>query len=314
MFCSKCGSQLPDGAKFCAKCGNMVKPEAGKGQAVKLPKESFKISAETLKQPAVIGAGSAVILIIAIFIGIRAHHNRQDTRSTTTAAVAETTSSSAPVSDTSGEAKEDRTDEIVTSSALTLDGNYTNLKSVIMQEASDGFVQPITYQEDSAFPVLESLQCGAVMKRYNSGETSYFEAADFPALKSVTMTLVNKYIDEDTAMTYLLFEDMYKSGTLQSFDVEIIHNIEDLYGTWTDQSRTLSLTFSSDGTVRIAGYSNLFGADVMKYSEVDDNTLSLSADASGLLGMVSVNMDYEIFGGNLQIELAGQQFTLIKKD
>lgn len=308
MFCPKCGNHVPDGAKFCAKCGNMIKVE----------NEKEKETNATLRQPVIIGVGIAVILLIAIFVGIRSHHTKSDSAGTEVIAGAEavdrTESTSDPISDTSREEQENDTDEIVTSSAITLDGNYKNLKSVVMQESSNGSVQTITYNEDSAFPVLESIKCGAVMKKYSSGETSYFEAADFPALKNVTMTLVNKYIDEDIMMTYLLFEDMYKSGTLQNFDVKLIHTIEDLYGTWADSSKTLSLTFGSDGTIRIAGYSNLFGADVMKYKEVDDNTLSLSADTSGLLGMVSVNMNYEIFGDNLWIELAGQQFTLIKKD
>ena len=32
MFCSKCGNNLPDTAKFCDKCGNPVRSMTGKGE------------------------------------------------------------------------------------------------------------------------------------------------------------------------------------------------------------------------------------------------------------------------------------------
>lgn len=335
MFCKKCGNRIPDGAKFCPKCGNMIKtvereekdakqynlPEINipklsemklpKLPELNLPKPSLKISGGNIRWPVVIGAGAAAVLLAVLVVGIRSH-NAGKVVEAEVSAIGETVSE--PTSDVPVEEQEISDDEIVASSAITLEGNYKNLKSVIMEEAADGSVQAITYQEDASFPALESLQCGAVMKQYSSGERVYFDEADFPVLKSVRMKLVNRYIDEDTAMTYLLFDDMYKSGKLQSFDVELIHTIEDLYGTWSDKNQTFSFTFNRDGTLRVSGSNNLFGADVMKFTEVDDDTLSLSADTSGLLGMVSVNMDYVIFGDNLEVDFAGQQFTLTRKE
>ena len=298
MFCDKCGSPLPNGAKFCAKCGN----------AVKSAQKKESISFENIQKPLIIGAG-VVILLLLLIVGVRSGHSKQKYD------VAAVSNQEVQISGSSYQEEADNdTEKITTSSAITLQGNYVNLKSVVMLGTADSALPAITYHEESAFPRLESLQCGAVMKTSDSGETGYFNETDFPALKSVEMRLINKYLDEDTLMTYLLFDDMYQNGKLQNFDVQLIHTIEDLYGTWTDANQTLSFTFSSDGTLRIAGYSNLLGTDAVKYKEVDDKTLRLSTDTSSLLDMVSVNMNYEIFGDTLQVELAGQQFELKKKN
>lgn len=279
MFCKKCGNRIPDGAKFCPKCGNMVKtaereekgakqhnlpeiniPRPSKVKLSKLPeisisKPSLKIFGGNTRWLVVIGAGAAALLLVVLVVGI-CSHNAEEEGEAEVSAIEETVSE--PTSDMSLEEQEILDDEIVASSAITLKGNYKNLKSVIMEEEADGSVQVITYQEDASFPALESLQCGAIMKQYSSGERTYFDEADFPALKSVRMKLVNRYIDEDTAMTYLLFDDMYKSGSLQSFDVELIHTIEDLYGTWSDKNQTINFTFNRDGTLRVSGNNNLF--------------------------------------------------------
>lgn len=325
MFCDKCGSSLPSGAKFCAKCGSTVimaskkenenilvkklsEIEVPKLAEVKIPKKLENVSFNNFRKPLIIGAG-AVILLLVLIIGIRLGHSKQ--KSDTMAA---SNQEEQTIGSSYQEEQDIETEEITTSSAITLKGNYANLKSVIMLGTADSAVPAINYHEGSAFPKLENLQCGAVMKTLNSGETGYFNEADFPALKSVKMRLVNKYIDEDTLMTYLLFYEMYQSGRLQKFDMQLVHTIEDLYGTWTDAHQTLSFTFSSDGTLRIAGFSDFLGADIMKYKEVNDNTLSLSADTSSLLDIVSINMNYEIFGDTLQVELAGQQFELNKKN
>ena len=167
MFCDKCGSPLPNGAKFCAKCGN----------AVKAPQKKETVSFNNIRKPLIIGAGT-VILLLLLIVGIRSGHSKQkyDTAAASNQEEADTD-----------------TEEITTSSAITLQGNYVNLKSVVMLGTADGAVPAITYHEDSAFPVLESLQCGAVIKTSDSGETGYFNETDFPALKSVEMRLIEYY-------------------------------------------------------------------------------------------------------------------------
>ncbi|MCM1025298.1 MAG: hypothetical protein NC432_02620 [Roseburia sp.] len=182
-----------------------------------------------------------------------------------------------------------------------------------MQPDADGSVAAITYSEDASFPALESLECGAVLKVSASGEKGYFDEKDFPQLKSVTIKLVNKSIDEDILMTFLIFSELYEEGRLESFHVENICTVEDLLGTWTDDRNTLTMTFEKDGTLRVADANNLIGVDVLKYQAAGDNTLSLSANQSGLLGMISVSMKYELFGDRLRVELSGQTFILNRK-
>lgn len=91
------------------------------------------------------------------------------------------------------------------------------------------------------------------------------------------------------------------------------HTIEDLYGTWSDEKQTLTLTFEENGTLRVADANNIIGVDVLKYQETDDNTLSLSANQGGLLGMISIRMKYEFLGDQLLVEISGQEFLLNRK-
>lgn len=127
------------------------------------------------------------------------------------------------------------------------------------------------------------------------------------------MKLTNKYIDEDVMETYKQFLQMYAVGSLQNFNIENSYTIEDLLGTWTDGKQTLTLTFEQDSTLRVADANNLFGVDALKYKEFNDHTLSLSAEQSGLLGMISITMEYELFGDNLRVKFSGHEFVLSRK-
>lgn len=89
--------------------------------------------------------------------------------------------------------------------------------------------------------------------------------------------------------------------------------IENLYGTWTDERQTLTLTFEENGTLRVADANNIIGVDLLKYRESGDNSLILSADQGGLLGMISIRMRYEFFGDQLLVEISGQEFSLKRK-
>lgn len=40
MFCTKCGFNLTEGAKFCPKCGNSIKSAADNAQAAEQPQAS----------------------------------------------------------------------------------------------------------------------------------------------------------------------------------------------------------------------------------------------------------------------------------
>lgn len=255
------------------------------------------------------GAGVVVLLVIlaVVVIGMG---GRQDSAKD---AVAEKSGDSAE--ETVAEAMESKQDveTLEVSSGTVLEGKYEKLRSVTVLPEADGSIQPLLYKEDASFPVLESLECGAIFKISDSGERGYFNENDFPQLKSVTLKAVNKYIDEDVLMIYVLFAQMYEEGRLQNFSWENSYTVEDLYGTWTDDKQMLTMTFEADGTLRVADATNLIGVDVLKYKEAGDNTLSLSANQSGVLGMFSINMQYQLLGNQLKIELSGQNFTLTKR-
>ena len=313
MFCKNCGSKIPDNTKSCGKCGAAVHQSAGRQFRLSVPKTfewqgDWHFPAFSPKALAVGGGALLLILIVAgICLGGRNGTPRPDKESADKELAAE---------ESAAAGNEEQVHDDVTlnlTSATVLKGEYGNLRSITMQPREDGFVDAITFSVDASFHVLESLECGALIKVSDSGEKVQLDEKDFPQLKNVTMKLSNKYIDEDIMETCKQFQIMYKAGSLQSFNIEISHTIEDLYGMWTDENQTLTLTFEQDGTLRVADANNLIGVDALKYKEVNDNTLSLSADQSGLLGKISITMEYEIFGDVLVVDISGQEFVLTRK-
>ncbi len=96
--------------------------------------------------------------------------------------------------------------------------------------------------------------------------------------------------------------DYYKKVLFSSLD-----------GTWTNSSGTFTLTIGKDGTVKIADSTGTFGADAFTYTEVDDDTVRLKVDTdNALVGMLSIDMDYEVSGETLSISALGQTFNLTR--
>lgn len=88
-----------------------------------------------------------------------------------------------------------------------------------------------------------------------------------------------------------------------------------LYGTWTDESGVISFTFQENDTIRIGGLADTLGADLFTFTEVDDDTLQLKADTGNtLLNLISLNLNYEIYGDVMTMEIAGNTYQLIKQD
>jgi len=88
-----------------------------------------------------------------------------------------------------------------------------------------------------------------------------------------------------------------------------------LYGTWTDESGVISFTFQENGTIRIGGLADTLGADLFTFTEVDGDTLQLKADTGNkLLNLISLNLNYEISGDVMTVEIAGNTYQLIKQD
>lgn len=88
---------------------------------------------------------------------------------------------------------------------------------------------------------------------------------------------------------------------------------EQLYGEWADENGILSMTFQEDGTVRIGTGSGFLGADLFTFTKGDGGTLYLKANADGVLGEVSLRVDYELQGNEMAVSFLGMDFMLNRK-
>jgi len=86
-----------------------------------------------------------------------------------------------------------------------------------------------------------------------------------------------------------------------------------LYGTWREEGDVISFTFREDGTIRVAGLSDVLGADLFTFTEIDNNTLQLKAESSNtIVNLISVNLDYQISGDVMIVEIAGHKYKLMR--
>lgn len=60
MYCTKCGKQTDDGAKFCEHCGNAMNVETGELKEAGAPKKNMKII--------VLGAAAVIAVILAMTV------------------------------------------------------------------------------------------------------------------------------------------------------------------------------------------------------------------------------------------------------
>ncbi len=89
---------------------------------------------------------------------------------------------------------------------------------------------------------------------------------------------------------------------------------KDLTGTWTNSLETFAITIGKDGTVKISDSTGTFGADAFTYTEVDDDTVRLKVESdNALVGMLSIDMDYEVNGETLTISALGQTYDLTRR-
>ncbi len=89
--------------------------------------------------------------------------------------------------------------------------------------------------------------------------------------------------------------------------------IYSLYGTWTDSYGAISFTFSEDGRLRISGLEDTLSVEAFTFSEVDDDTLQLKVESDvPIVGVVGMNMDYEIEGDTMTVSIAGKELKLVK--
>mgnify|MGYP003290844434 CR=1 FL=1 len=353
MFCPKCGTQMADTAAFCPKCGQAVKQESatfgkensnnilpmkstpaketeGKQQSDKL-KNGFTTlySSKPFKQalPIVL---AALVLIVGLMAGIKLLVENGGTISVGTfpngskgnildvdkqKELTELTVDEATVLD--GEYP--KLERIISNGAtVTLYGEFPSLKTVVMNPDEDVLVGDFVFEYGVTFPALISFEGGVIVT--NDFDEEGFCPEAFPNIQTMHFFAKNSQVDEFWMQTLATGLSMQKAGDVREVTYEIEHEMSDLYGVWRDENNILTLTFQSDGSVRVAESKNIIGVDALTFEEVDEDTLKLKTKnptGNALVGIVttliSFNMDYELFGDELFVSFNGKNFQLSRE-
>ena len=353
MFCPKCGTQLAETAAFCSKCGQAVKQgnagsswsSSGSVESVKrtLAKEptgkeasnglknSFAIlcSNKRFKQalPPVLVA-LLVVVVLGVGIKMLAGNGENDSFGMSQ------TEGKGSVVDAKNPKKvtELTVDEpivldgeypklecIVSNGAtVTLFGEFPALKTVVMNPDEENLVGDFVFEYGVTFPALISFDGGVIVT--NDFDEEGFCAEAFPAIQTMHFFAKNSEVDAFWMQTLATGLSMQKAGEVREVTYEIAHEMSDLYGVWRDENNTLTLTFQSDGSVRVAESQNIIGVDALTFEEIDEDTLSLKAKnptGNAIVGIVtnliSFNMDYELFGDELFVSFNGKNFHLARE-
>lgn len=285
MFCNKCGAQLADSAAFCNQCGNAIQATMSSGKQTVPKTPVINTGMGQKKIPKVLWLLLPIIILIVVVLCV------------------------------------------ISLKKPNIYGTWVDEQGLI------GF----TFAENGNLRV--------------SGKNNILGANLFQFVedKEGNLTLQAKGISGDIIslnMKYELSEDMLDITVLgQNFTLyrtdeenmilEVLENPEEaqevmaeavedvldtfqsisLYGTWTDESGVISFTFQENGTIRIGGLADTLGADLFTFTEVDGDTLQLKADTGNkLLNLISLNLDYEISGDVMTVQIARNTYRLIKQD
>lgn len=285
MFCNKCGAQLADSAAFCNQCGNAIQATMSSGKQTVPKTPVINTGMGQKKIPKVLWLLLPIIILIVVVLCV------------------------------------------ISLKKPNIYGTWVDEQGLI------GF----TFAENGNLRV--------------SGKNNILGANLFQFVedKEGNLTLQAKGISGDMIslnMKYELSEDMLDISVLgQNFTLyrtdeenmilEVLENPEEaqevmaeavedvldtfqsisLYGTWTDESGVISFTFQENGTIRIGGLADTLGADLFTFTEVDGDTLQLKADTGNkLLNLISLNLDYEISGDVMTVQIARNTYRLIKQD
>ena len=285
MFCNKCGAQLADSAAFCNQCGNAIQATMSSGKQTVPKTPVINTGMGQKKIPKVLWLLLPIIILIVVVLCV------------------------------------------ISLKKPNIYGTWVDEQGLI------GF----TFAENGNLRV--------------SGKNNILGANLFQFVedKEGNLTLQAKGISGDIIslnMKYELSEDMLDISVLgQNFTLyrtdeenmilEVLENPEEaqevmaeavedvldtfqsisLYGTWTDESGVISFTFQENGTIRIGGLADTLGADLFTFTEIDGDTLQLKADTGNkLLNLISLNLDYEISGDVMTVQIARNTYRLIKQD
>lgn len=285
MFCSKCGAQLADSAAFCKQCGNAMRATLPSGKQNVPQTPVINKGMRKKKIPKVLWLLLPIIILIAVVLCVISL-KKPDIYGTWV-------DEQGLIAFTFAE-----------NGSLRVSGRNNILGVDLFQFAED--------EEGNL-----TLQAKGISGDMISLNMKYELSGDMLDITVLGQNFTLYRTDEEN----MILEVPENPEEAQEVIAEAVEDVLDtfqsisLYGTWTDESGVISFTFQENGTIRIGGLADTLGADLFTFTEVDGDTLQLKADTGNkLLNLISLNLNYEISGDVMTVEIAGNTYQLIKQD
>lgn len=287
MFCEKCGAQLPETAGFCNKCGNILRKKTKGSQASVTKAQNFISNANINSTISSAGKKGKNPLGIVLVLAIIA---------------------------------------VVAVVAVMLFGSIKKRTSIYGTWTDSNNTMTFTFDKDGNLRVSGAnnvlgadaflfTEEDGVLHLQAKGLAGSFIALDLEY--EISDDTLNISIMGQEITLYRVTDSDATGNVVEDFVEDALDTVQiiSLYGTWTDSYGTVSFTFQEDGKIRISGLEDTLAVDVFTFTEVDDDTLQLKAESDNpILGVISLNMDYEISGDTLTVTIAGKSLKLVKKD
>lgn len=288
MFCNKCGAQVADSAAFCNQCGNaMQRVVRATTPPGKQTMRSVPVVSQRIRQKKKLNLLWIVLpIIIVAAVACVVFSKKPDIHGTWL--------------DTQG----------LVAFTFEEDGNLriSGKNNILGAEL-------FQYTDDKDGNIM--LQAKNVLGDMFSLNMQYELSKDVLKLTVLGQRFTLYRTDEKD----ILMEVMENPEEAQDIMADVVEDALDafqsisLYGTWTDENGVISFTFQENGTIRISGLADTLGADIFTFTEVDNDTLQLKADSDNkLLNLISLNLDYEISGDVMTVDIAGKTYQLMKHE
>lgn len=285
MFCSKCGAQLADSAAFCNQCGNAMRATLPSGKQNVPPTSVINKGMGQKKIPKVLWLLLPIIILIAVVICV-VSLKKPDIYGTWV-------DEQGLIAFTFAE-----------NGSLRVSGRNNILGVDLFQFAED--------KEGNL-----TLQAKGISGDMISLNMKYELSGDMMDITVLGQDFTLYRTDEENMILEVLENPEEAQEVIAGAVEDVLDTFQSisLYGTWTDESGVISFTFQENGTIRIGGLADTLGADLFTFTEVDGDTLQLKADTGNkLLNLISLNLNYEISGDVMTVEIAGNTYQLIKQD
>ncbi len=314
MFCEKCGAQLPDTASFCNKCGNALRKSANTARTpvkkasnvainqkkpVSSPKKNSKRAPKNL-------AGALLVVVLIVIVAVAATEvvkKRTNIYGTWTDANRTVTFTF----NKDGTLWVAGANNILGADAF----QFTKEKGVLHLNAKGLASIGLDLEYEISGDALHISIGGQNMTLYRA-ESSDLESFDeeSPGLGNFNLGGSDAESSEAGGSNLGDVQEAVQDWAEDTLDTVQIYA---LYGTWTDSSGTISLTFTKDGKLSVSGW-DILSVNAFTFSEVDSDTLQLQAEVDNPIGTVGLKMGYEIEGDSMTVTVLGQELTLMKKE